>query len=316
MFGRNYQELASTYSAMGAMLEAGVDLLATLTFQEQSGSDKLTAARLGVRIRAGSTLHQALRAERFPPMDVALIKAGEQTGELAPILKLLSDAYSNRAALDRNLKAALAKPVLLFSVAVICTSLPPYVLGLLTTLQFLLLTGTPIALLIAALIAFFKLLWRATRNPELDKWLDQKFAHVPAAQLLSGPIARERFFMSFLICIKAGASLDMLTETLRLVSDHPTLKGATAYFSTIAPQEGLAAALERTRLFSPDIVAGVRVGEQTGRLEQQLQIILKEIRGQIDFKLKVFKEWAPRFIYGAIALFVAANIIVIATRRH
>lgn len=315
MFGRTYQELANTYSAMGAMLDAGVGLYEVLNFQEESGAEPARAQRLATRLRAGAKFHFALRAERFPQMEVALVKAGEETGELVHVLKLLGDYYSDRSVLDRNLKAALFKPFVLFAVAVVCTALPSFVLGYLSTLQFLLVTALPISTALAFLVLFFELVWRATRNPALDRWLDLKFANIPMGQLLSKPIAEERFFMSFMICIKAGTSLETLTDILKLVSDHPALQGATDYIPTVAPADGLASAFEKTGLFDPSIISGIRVGEKTGRLEQQLAIILKETRGKVDYRIKEFREWVPRLLYSLIAIFVALNILMIGLRK-
>ncbi|RYZ76994.1 MAG: hypothetical protein EOP05_03300 [Proteobacteria bacterium] len=315
MFGHTYQQISDSYNALGVMLESGVDLINLLSFQEKSGADRPMASRLLARVRSGAHLHTALRVEKFSGLEVSLIQAGEETGELAVVFKQLSQYYWERSAIDRNLKAALFKPLFLFSVALICVSLPPFVLGYISFPKFVFLTAVPIAVVIGLIATLFDLVWRATRNPGLDRWLDKKFNQLPLGQTLSGPIAEERFFVAFHICIKAGASLHTLFRTLDAVSQHPRLEGATRFLKSDAEAKGLAIALEKSGIFAPDQIAGIRTGESTGRLEQQLQIIVKEQRGQVEYRLKLFKEWAPRILYGAIGFFVALNMILIAVRK-
>ena len=310
MLGRNLTEISATYQSFAATLDAGVDLRNVLTSFEKTTNEPLLARKLGARIAKGSSLHGAMRAERLPRLDIAMIRAGEESGSLPVVARQLGDYYHDRYMIERTLKYSLLKPSLLFSVSLLTSALPAYVLGRISLLGYLSRTAVPIAAMIAVYFFVFDLLWKSVRSPELDSKLDELLFRWKVSRDIMTAMAKERFFVAFLICVKAGCSLETMIAMFREVTNHPSLEGVTGgSFGEVAQKKGIAAALALSLdVFDHNQVEGVRVGELTGRLEQQLETIVKETRGDLAGRLERFAEWAPRVLYTLIGAFVFLNM--------
>jgi type II secretory pathway component PulF len=69
------------------------------------------------------------RKRHFDPLDVALIRVGENTGELGAIFKMLGDWYSFRQRIKRTIVSGLALPIFIVHFAAFIIPVPQLVLG-------------------------------------------------------------------------------------------------------------------------------------------------------------------------------------------
>jgi type II secretory pathway component PulF len=308
VFGKNFLEVASTYHSLSAMAGAGVDMVAMLSFQAKTGREPALAGRLLWRVEHGATLAAAMHAEHFSRLDCSMINAAEETGEFVKVTNQLSEYYRDRYDIERSLKFALLKPSVMFFVSLVTSAIVPFFMGRIGVGGLLLRTVLPMVLLLAVFKFCFELFWQASRKRALDDSLDRFIARFRVTRALTESMARERFFVAFLICVKAGTSLSVMTKIFKDVADHPSLHGAHVAFDTIVEKKGFADAMEASGVFTDSEIAGVRVGEISGRLENQLETIVRELRVQMEMRLAVFKVWAPRLIYGAVGCFVFLNM--------
>ena len=293
---------------MAGMANAGLDLATILDFQAKSGPERLLARRLLIRIQRGSSLAGAMAAEGFTKLDTSMIRAAEETGELVTICSSLFDYYQDRHTIERTLKFALLKPVLLFIVSVTTVAFVPFFLGRIGLPGFLARTLLPISVMLIGLHFLFDIFWRASRSSRTDDKLDPWLQKFKVTRDLTGQMALERFFISFLICVKSGASLKTMIDVFRAVASHPSLGGAHLAFDNIVEKKGFADAMKASGAFTDDQISSVRVGEFSGRLEQQLAVVVKDMRGDVDFQMQQFGEWAPRVLYTAMGVFVLINM--------
>jgi general secretion pathway protein F len=92
-------ELARWGAMLSTMLANGVDLIRGLQFARDSVTlDRLNQklGQVAKQVRGGQSLSMALASQEiFTPTAVSLIQVGEASGELASLLKSMSDLYSN-----------------------------------------------------------------------------------------------------------------------------------------------------------------------------------------------------------------------------
>jgi type II secretory pathway component PulF len=69
------------------------------------------------------------------------------------------------------------------------------------------------------------------------------------------------------------------------------------------------AGLERTGDFPEPVTRAFIVGEETGRLDQELRSLAEEYRASAMRRLDVVTEWAPRILYVGILIFVGYRVI-------
>ncbi|MDU5028116.1 MAG: type II secretion system F family protein [Negativicoccus succinicivorans] len=97
------------------LLHAGIDVLTALRLLSETGPPRLQQALTDVSaaVETGDTLRQALQTARaFPPLLIALVEAGEAAGVLAENLTYASLYYRNQLKLQRLRREAYSYPLL------------------------------------------------------------------------------------------------------------------------------------------------------------------------------------------------------------
>ena len=106
---------AEFYFQLAQFLSAGVDLNHALRHLRQNASGRSyreTSGQLLEQIGRGCTFCEALKdaQKSLPPFDLALLKAGEESGRLDRAFRLLADYYRKQAELLRQVIGGLAYP--------------------------------------------------------------------------------------------------------------------------------------------------------------------------------------------------------------
>lgn len=100
---------------LGAMLSAGLSLARALAvIERQTRSPKFTAiiGEVSSDVRRGSTLHDALaKSPRvFSKLFVAMVKAGEESGDLSGALMMIADQSERVLAIKKKIRGAMIYP--------------------------------------------------------------------------------------------------------------------------------------------------------------------------------------------------------------
>jgi len=115
-------------SNLSAMLTAGLSLSRALKILErQTGNQKLkrVAKSITADIDAGGSLSDALDKESkiFPPVFVAMVRAGEQSGNLPQSLKMVAEQMNKTYAIRRKVKGAMIYPAVIIGIMIIISIL-------------------------------------------------------------------------------------------------------------------------------------------------------------------------------------------------
>ena len=131
----NHQQLSGLFHRTGISLQAGVGILRVWE-TERDRTRGAVREQLGVlheRLRQGDSLTEAMEAcdGCFPRMALEMIRVGEVTGRLEPVLLRLGEHYQHLAKLRRDFLSSMQWPALQFFAAVGVIALLILIMGFL-----------------------------------------------------------------------------------------------------------------------------------------------------------------------------------------
>ncbi len=329
------KEVMNFSRQLSVFIRAGVPIMESLEviLEETTGkmmrvvvTDMIDALRNGDTFAAAAASHP----EAFPNYYVGILESAELTGNLDAVLNQLADY------MDRDLKArskitsALIYPavvaVLSIVVVVILTVfvLPRFVVffkslnaklplvtrlmldmsGYLTRWWFVLVGGAVI------LVALF-LTMRRTKNGRaiLDSWL----LRIPVIGDITQTSILERTLRILASMLRAGVDMPRSMAVMAESANNSVYRTAIEHIrDEMMEGQGLATPLARTGLFPGAARQMLRVGEETGTLDQQLEVAAtyygRELETKVDHATSLF-EPAIIIVMGVVVGFVAIALI-------
>jgi type IV pilus assembly protein PilC len=287
--------LLAFFRSFSTLIRAGVPMRRALEVAIERAGDRVLRESLRAvlaEIEHGSSLSEALarRPRAFAPLYVAMIRAGEAGGILDDVLERLASLLEHDADLRKKLRAALAYPavvliaasaLVLFLIARIVpmfaqmfdafhVELPPATRALLTAGDALQQPATWLAGAGALAALLFGVLALA-RAPHGALFLDGVRLRVPVVGPLLHKAITARIARMLATLLRSGIELIGALDVVRPVAGSPRYAAALERVDVaLRAGEPLTAPLEAARLFDPLAVALVRVGEETGLVDEML----------------------------------------------
>ena len=308
------QDLVLLTRDLGVLLQAGLALDRALAIlADLAANERLRDLLAGLleRLKGGASLADAMAASSsvFPRFYVSMVRAGEASGSIEATLVRLAQFMERAQALRATVTSALIYPAILFATAAVCVTL----LMTLVVPSFeplLAASGQPLPLPMRVIIGLGDVLGRYG-------WLTA-LAAAALAIGARGALARagpRRAFDGLLLSIpllgdliaKAEAARfartlgTLLRNGLPVLSALPIVKETLTNCALQAAVEQIAASLKEGRGFAEPLDAAgrfpgllvhlVRVGEETGALEDMLlkaaEICEEEVRRAVERLLAV-----------------------------
>lgn len=273
---------------LSVMLGSGISITKTLESMAEAQQQEVRVFALGLfrGISRGLSLSEAMKqaSSYLSRAQIALIKAGEETGRLPFVLKKLSLRMENDYRLRQQLFSALIYPVGILVVAgIMALFMTTYMLPELLnaagnslgpppwpTRVLILLTdwsGTLTILLVASLASIPWLMSSVPMATNLRNWL---LFRSPIVGTINREAEFARISGQLALLLYAGLNLDR--ALVLVATNDPSLEGALAeVLRGITGGSTLAEAFAETGEFSKQFVALVEVGEETGQLHRTLQ---------------------------------------------
>ena len=287
-------ELITFCFHLSQLLKAGVNIIEALTDLRDTVDNpgfRQVIASLLEDIEGGLKLSDAManHAYCFDDVFVALVRAGEQSGQLTEVLDELSENLKWQDEIASQAKKALLYPavVLVVIVAVIFVLMTVLVPQLAVTFKQL-VPKLPretevliaisnffvkwwyliITLPVAAGVAF----WGVSRgNERVARAIDQLALKLPLLGAIRQKIILARFSTFFAMLYKAGISvLDCIQICEKIVGNRVMEQGLQRVGRMISEGQGISQAFNATQLFPPLVLRMLRVGESTGALDAAL----------------------------------------------
>ncbi len=278
---------------LASLFGAGLNLDRCLeTLQDHSDHPVLqnTVGRLRQSVQGGVPLWEAMgeHPRVFSDLYVNLVRAGEASGQLGPVLERLADSLEISEEQRSRLRAAMAYPILLLSagmgaVIFILVFLVPRFAKIFGSLNRPLPLPTLILLKIQTFVsqwgwlvglalvgAYFGIrAWGATDNGGLI--LDRFRMRLPLVGQIIHKDALSRFCRTLATLVRGGVPILTSFEVAeRAVGNRVLQQAIVQVRDAVRGGESLAGPLRATGVFPSLVTNMIRVGEETGNLEEML----------------------------------------------
>ncbi len=288
----------------GLAIDANLETLSgALTTHDQEMLQRMIR-----RIRKGDYLARVMEIEKLPPLDVALVKVGEKTGNLSEVMNFLAVFYDGRAALERSFRRAMMKPFFLFISSLFLRDLPQIFSKSLTVKMYLLKNLSLVSLVVAVVAALFYLYRISNRSREVaEKW-NRFFSALPWFGGVVRAVAKERFFSCLHMGLKSGCDLQTMVGIANEMTFLPSLRRATQEIVVRTQKLGFAQAVTEARICTPNELLALKTGEVSGTLDGALKKVTDDLRMQIEGAMKAVEDWLPRIVYALAMIYAVLGI--------
>ncbi len=296
------RDLANLISA-GLPLDRAFELLVGLA---DSGPQAALLQDLRDRVRGGQALSQALteHPKQFDRLFVNMVRAGEASGTLGPVLERISEFQERSAELRSSVQSALLYPIVLVAVAIVAVmtmiffvvpkfettfrqfgkALPPATENLLAISHWFREDGWMVLIAAAAL---FILIRGRLRTPVGRLNWDRRKLTLPILGDLFAKIEVARLARTLGTLLGNGVSLlPALTIVKDTVDNRALANSLEGVLVRLKAGQGFARPLMETGLYPKLAVHMVAVGEETGKLDSMLLKVAEVYDLEVNTTLK------------------------------
>ena len=330
----HYGDIEHNFHQIAVMLRSGISLLDALemTLVHARIGARKTWTQLKERIQEGSSLTDALAEHKiFSQFTIQLIRVGEQTGHLSTVMDQAAAEIKSSRKLKKQIFSALKYPVftLLFAIGLVVFMLtsivpeikklllimgkpmPPITQALIDISDWFLTNGILLTIVsVASLVSFIVLYnWPPSRW-----WIDKLALKLPVFGTvfrLSGTVL---FARAMGLLLRSGVVIVEALVTMEKLHVNKYMAGRVAYaHGKILQGSSLAEAMQPELAYMPLLLHMVRVGENSGALDEILQEMAEyhdELLQQAIAKLTGMIAPAMTVIVGGIVGFVYAAFLV------
>ncbi|HOX23014.1 MAG TPA: type II secretion system F family protein [Elusimicrobiales bacterium] len=304
--GINEEDLISLFEHLSTLLNAGVPLMRGLKLTvEQTQSIKLqnVIREITARVSGGASLFEAMQRypKVFPFQWTQIVRIGEQSGQLAPLLEKLNANIKKRSALTGKIKSALIYPTIMACVAVGCifvmlwkviptfaaffadfgSKLPPITQFVLDLSNLIQQRGL---IIVALAVVGFLLFKRFISTDYGGRQFFSLLMALPVVGELVVQAAQEKLASDLTLLLKSGMPL---LDSIKSAQD--ATKGNPIYYDAlgevhmkISTGGDLGSALESTGFYTKMTIGMVRMGEESGKLPEVLDLVANYYSSKVE----------------------------------
>jgi len=326
MFARN----------LGSMLSAGLSLARALSVIERQAKNprvNMIVSQIGSDVRRGSTLHAAFAKfpKVFPPQLIAMVRAGEESGELPGSLKLAADNLDRAHSLKKKIRGAMFYPsIVLVVILGIGALMMIFVVPTLaatfaqTGAQLPMSTRTIIGisnaltqhtfLTFGAIIGLAILFYTALKSEKGTKARSWLVLRLPMIGGMAREVSAARTARSLSSLISSGVDVITALDITRDILKNPYFQDViTEAKKAVAAGEPLSTTFVRhENLYPPFVGEMMSVGEETGQTSDMLKSLAAYYEDEVDRKTKdlstIIEPLLMIFIGVAVGFFAVSMI--------
>jgi type II secretory pathway component PulF len=311
---------ADFYHQLAQLTSAGLGIVQTLQQMERHPpalSYRTPIRRLLEYISQGYTMTESLiqLGRWLPQFDLALLHAGEQSGRLDQCYRLLSDYYTGRAALARQLLMDLAYPAFLFHFAIFILPFAQFFISGNLSRYLLQTFGILIPLYI---VVFLMILAAQSRHGETWRSLVEEVLHrVPVLGIARRELAFSRFATALEALISAGVTIIEAWQLAAAASGSPALRQLVSNWRAPMQEGNTPGELIAATRFFPTLFSGqYQTAEISGQLDDALRRLARYYLEEGTRKLRAVAQWTPKIIYLMVVLGIAYFIVQFWTKFY
>jgi general secretion pathway protein F len=333
------RDLLALTQMLATLFEAGLPLDRALSILEElapSPRVKSIVTDLLHSVRGGSSLSEALAKHHprpFSRLYINMVRAGEKGGVLEVSLRRLAEFLEARAAFNEAVVSALAYPLVITTVGAaaivfLMTFVIPRFATIFNDLGQTIPLPTQILMTVSAAMTSYwwvgatlamagVLAWRIwTGTPQGRASWDQFILRLPIAGALALKVETARFARTLGTMLKSGVPVLGAMAVVGDMMSNQAVGGAVGRLAEGVKRGGtIASGMQEHTAFPSLAVHMVRVGEETGRLEEMLLKVADTFETDVRSELKrVLGLLEPAIILGMgvlVAFIVVAMLLAI-----
>jgi type IV pilus assembly protein PilC len=320
---------------MAAFVRTGIPITEALEVVEDGSANKRfrqIVATMREQINNGVPFSDAIaeHARVFPPYYIGILRSAEQTGRLDTALEQLSGYIERDLEAKSKIKAAMVYPMVILvtsilTVVILAVWVMPKFVVFFKNLQAKLPLPTRLLINLSAAAQTFWYVWVALLMGFIAVlvWMhqsvkgrllrDRMFLRVPLVKDVVLFAVTERVCRIIGAMVKAGVPLpETLNAAIQGANNKVFEDGLATARERMLEGEGLARPIQDTQLFPRAASQMMRVGEETGTLDIQLENAAEYYGQELEYKLKRLTslfEPAVIIFMGLIVGFVAIALI-------
>lgn len=329
------KELMHFSRQLAVFVKAGIPIMEALDVIAEETSDKLLKEAIldmNERLQSGDTFASAAAAhpEAFPSYYLGILGSAELTGTLDVVLEQLADYIERDIDARSKITGALIYPAVVMVMAIVTVIiLASFVLPRFKTFfdsfhaklplptRMMLSVSNFVSswwfLLLAAAILIVAGVIAVRRWDKGHAWLDSVILKLPVAGDLVQAVVMERICRILSSMVHAGVPLPEAMSVTANASNNAVYRhGLTDVREQMIQGQGLSEPIARTGLFPGAARQMFRVGEETGTLDEQLELAATYYNREVDIRVKRFTglfEPAVIIFMGLIVGFVAVALV-------
>ena len=326
------KDVALMSRQLATMVSAGLTLVRALSvLADQIESKPLREAMLQVRqdVEEGSSLSTSLEKlpKVFPPLYIAMVRAGEVGGQLDSVLLKLSTTLEKQVELRQKVRSAMAYPaIVLCAVILIVTAMMIFIVPifkhLFSTLNGSLPVPTQIVITISNVVASVWLLavigaiiaivilmrrWIATPSGR-EKW-DAFKLRPPIFGPLTHKVALARFSTTFSSLLSAGVPVIEALDIVAANSGNQIVANALIGAEAgVREGKSLSATLSQYPVMPTMVTQMIETGEESGALDEMLDKVAtfydNEVNATVDSLTSILEPLIILFMGAVIGAIV------------
>lgn len=330
----NGNELAIWTRQLAELVGSGLPLeqaLGSLADESESEPQRNLNAALRASVNGGTSFAKALEQHplEFADIYVAVVGAGEQSGNLALVLERLADDLEESRTLKSKLLGAALYPAIVSLVAVVIVlflvsyvvpqvahvfarskfPLPFLTVAMMAVSDFVRSYGWLVAVL---LVTGGVLLWQALKNAALRERWDAAWLNLPVIGKLARSYNAARFAGTLSMLVAAGVPiLQALQAAAQTLSNQALKRDALDALVLVREGAPLSAALAQKKRFPSLLSMFARLGEQTGQLPSMLNRVAKQLGTEVQRRAMYLATILEPLLIVAMAVVVLLIVLAV-----
>ena len=295
---------------LAGLLKAGITLIRALQILQDQVSNtyfRHVIAQLCLGIKDGKSFADCLSAHPhvFVPLYVAMVRVGEESGNLREMLLSLAQYYQSQAEIASKVRAALVYPIIMMILGVatiffMLTFVIPQISTLLLNTHQALPWPTAVLLSASAVIQGSWagiLIFGAVISVLLGRWFKSKAGHrswgqfeltVPFFSSFVLRVELARFCRTLELLLKSGVIiLKALRLSLPLVNNDLIREQLTKCHDDLVAGNSLGQSIKKSTVIPPILGDLIAVGEESGSLVDTLHDVADSYEQETDETVKI-----------------------------
>jgi type IV pilus assembly protein PilC len=292
---------------LALLLESGTDIVTSLDLlkgQVTNQNLQKMISEVAADIRGGSSLSMALskHPQAFSSMYYRAIAAGEQGGNLEVVLRQMADYIEKGSVTQKRIKGALMYPIMVVVVAIVVvailvTKVFPTFVSFYSQLGATLPTATRILIgivgwlqhnglyLLLGLLVVVGAIYLYSKTPAGKYRWDKMMLRSPVIGRIIQLSELSRCCRTMALLIKIGLPLpEVLAVTIHSITNTIVDESLAGVQQELIRGEGLSRPMEKRSIFLPLMTQMVKVGEETGNIENTLATVAESFEVEANDK--------------------------------